>query len=103
MLYIIRVLDMKRYLETNYGPGRLIYDATKQPRDLVNLSVQTQGIIVFVWSGPYSQFGAFGHVDLFRLWPNGEQPPRLEPACAGECHWWTVGGPMTAFLWKMNR
>ena len=60
-------------------------------------------ILVFVWSGPYSQFGAFGHVDLFRLWPNDKRPPRLEPACAGECHWWTIGGPMTAFLWETNR
>jgi hypothetical protein len=99
-LYVIRVMDMKRYLETNYGPGKLIYDATKQPTALTNLPTQTQGIIVFVWSGPYGDFGAFGHVDLFRLWPNGGKPPRLEPACAGECHWWTIGGPMTAFLWE---
>jgi hypothetical protein len=99
-LYLIRVMDMKRYLEINYGPGKLIYDATKQPTNLTNLPSQTQGIIAFVWSGPYSQFGAFGHVDLFRLWPNGEKPPRLEPACAGECHWWTIGGPMTASLWE---
>ena len=99
-LYVVRSHDMKRYLEMYYGPGKPIYDATKQPKSLVNLPRQTQGIIVFVWSGPYAQFGAFGHVDLFRLWPNGDKLPQLEPACAHECYWWTVGGPMTAFLWE---
>ena len=99
-LCILRVKDIKKYLEKHYGAGKLIYDALKQPKALVNLKTSTQGIIVFVWSGPYGDFGAFGHVDLFRLWPNEGKPPRLEPACAGECFWWTAGGPMAAFLWE---
>jgi len=99
-LYIVRVPDMKRYLEKHYGVGRLIYDANKRPTEIINLPRQTQGIIVFVWNGVFREFGASGHVDMFRLWPNGDQPPRLEPACAGQCYWWTQGGPMKAYLWE---
>ena len=95
-----QVKDIKKYLEKHYGAGKLIYDALKEPKALVDLTTSTPGIIVFVWSGPYVDFGAFSHVDLFRLWPNEGKPPRLEPACAGECFWWTVGGPMAAFLWE---
>ena len=99
-LYIVRVPDMKKYLEKEYGIGRLIYDADKQPRNLVNIPHQTQGIIVFVWSGVFREFGASGHVDLFHLWPDGENPPRLQPECEGQCYWWTGGGPMKAYLWE---
>jgi hypothetical protein len=98
--YIVRVPDLKKYLEKHYGMGKLIYDADKRPTELVNLPRQTQGIIVFVWSGVFREFGASGHVDLFRLWPNGDQPPRLEAACEGQCYWWTQGGPMKAYLWE---
>jgi hypothetical protein len=85
--YIVRVPDMKKYLEKHYGLGKLIYDANKRPTELVNLPRQTQGIIVFVWNGVFREFGASGHVDLFRLWPNADQPPRLEPVCAGSDSW----------------
>jgi hypothetical protein len=98
--YIVRVPDMKKYLEKHYGLGKLIYDANKRPTELVNLPRQTQGIIVFVWNGVFREFGASGHVDLFRLWPNADQPPRLEPVCAGQCYWWTQGGAMKAYLWE---
>jgi hypothetical protein len=99
-LYIVRVLDMKRYLEKEYGNGKLIYDAAKQPRNIVNVPRQTQGIIVFVWSGIFREFGASGHVDLFHLWPAEGQPPRLQPECEGQCYWWTQGGSMKAYLWE---
>jgi hypothetical protein len=98
--YIIRVPDMKKYLEKEYGVGKLIYDATKQPTNLVNLPRKTQGSIVFMWSGVFRDFGASGHVDLFHLWPNGDNPPRLQPECDGQCYWWTQGGPMKAYLWE---
>jgi len=98
--YIIRVPDMKRYLEKEYGLGKLICDATKQPGHTINLTRQTQGIIVFVWSGVFREFGASGHVDLFRLVPNGENPPRLQAECEGQCYWWPQGGPMKAYLWE---
>jgi hypothetical protein len=99
-LYIIRVPDMKKYLEKHYGFGKLIYDANKRPTELIDLSRQTQGIIVFEWNGVFREFGASGHVDLFRLWPNGDHPPRLEPTCEEQCYWWTQGGPMKAYLWE---
>jgi hypothetical protein len=98
--YILRVPDMKKYLEKSYGVGKLIYDAMKQPANLVNLPRKTQGIVVFMWSGVFRDFGASGHVDLFHLWPNGDNPPRLQPECEGQCYWWTQGGPMKAYLWE---
>ncbi len=99
-IYIVRAKEMKRYLDSRYGAGKPIYDATKDPTHIVGIKVATQGIIVFDWGGRPLDFGAGGHVDLFRLWPNGDKPPRLQPACAGECFWWPVGGPMTAYLWE---
>lgn len=101
-LYILRVGDMHRYLDRQYGEGRLIYDAMTDPKDLVNIHRNTQGIIAFVWSGRPREFGASGHVDLFRIWPNGEKPPRFEATCQSECYWWTIGGPMKAYFWEIQ-
>lgn len=98
--YIIRVPDMKKYLEREYGMGKLIYDAMKRPTTLANLPHKTQGIIVFVWNGGFREFGASGHVDLFHVWPNGANPPHLQPECEGQCYWWVQGGPMQAYLWE---
>lgn len=99
-LYVIRAKEMKQYLDVEYGRGTLIYDAARNPKEIVNLQRQTQGVIVFDWEGRPRDFGAGGHVDLFRLWPSGDNLPRLEPACFGECFWWTIGGPMKAYLWE---
>jgi len=102
-LYILRVGDMHKYLDQQYGKGQLIYDAMKDPKNLTNFKARaTQGIITFVWGGKPREFGASGHIDLFRVWPNGDQPPRFQSSCQGECYWWTIGGPMTAFFWEMQ-
>ena len=99
-LYLIRARDILAYLRLNYGPGKLIYDAIVAPKELVRISSSTQGIIVFDWRGRPGDFGALGHADLFRLWPNEEKPPKLEPTCASQCYWWPVGGPMRAYFWE---
>lgn len=97
-LFIIRVLDVKTYLTKRFGPGRAIYDG-RHPRDLSKLKRGvTQGIVAFEWRGIYRDFGASGHVDLFRVTETSESPPRLVGACAGECFF--LEGPMIAHLWE---
>ena len=91
-LYLLRVGDMKKYLEKNFGKGTLIYDAMKDHASLTNIDRPTQGIVVFIWSGKYADFGATGHVDLLSVAPGAV-------ACQGACYWWDKQGPMTAYLW----
>jgi hypothetical protein len=100
-LYIVRVLDMKRYLTQVYGLGKRIYDARSIPDKLIGLSGATQGIILFQWNGPVAEFGATGHVDLFQLSASDPKLPLdLIPDCEGACYWQPTVAPMEAFLWQ---
>jgi hypothetical protein len=98
-LYIIRVLDMKRYLASNYGGGRLIYSALKDGKSVIGVGAGTKGIILFQWNGPYAQFGAFGHVDLINF--SEVSPSELLPQCEDACYWQPTKMPMEAFLWQL--
>ena len=97
-LYIFRVLDVKAYLVSRYGPGTLIYDGHRPDRFALPIRGVTQGIIVFEWRGHYGAFGAAGHVDLFRVVPSPGSPPTLAPGCFGECFF--LRGPMVAYFWE---
>jgi hypothetical protein len=100
--FIIRVHDMRTYLQRVYGPGSLIYDARVDPMKIhLGGRRHVQGILVFEWLGPLRQFGATGHVDLFSVVDQGpDMKPRFVPACEGECFWLTDPGPMIAHLWE---
>lgn len=100
--FIVRVHDMKVYLERNFGPGALIYDARTAPGK-INLQGRkhVQGIIVFEWLDDPHLFGATGHVDLFRVVDQGpNMKPQFVHACSGECFWQIDPGPMIARLWE---
>ena len=100
-LYIVRVLDMKKYLTQVYGLGKRIYDARMAADKLVGLNGPTQGIILFQWNGPFAEFGATGHVDLFQLSAsNPKSALDLIPDCEGACYWQPTVAPMEAFLWQ---
>ena len=100
--FIIRVLDMKTYLERVFGKGELIYDARTDPMKVrLGGRRHVQGIIVFEWLGPPREFGATGHVDLFNVIDRGPtMMPQFTPACEGECYWLHDPGPMIAHLWE---
>jgi hypothetical protein len=98
-LYVYRVLDMKTYLERQYGAGKLIYDGHHPDKFKVPFTKVTQGIIVFVWQGRWADFNASGHVDLFRVVLVEGKPPRLVPGCVGTCYFET--GAMLAYFWEM--
>jgi hypothetical protein len=99
--YIVRVHDMKTYLERVFGPGRRIYDARSEPSK-IHLGGQkhVQGVVVFDWLGPPREFGATGHVDLFRVMERTGAMPLFVPACEGTCYWLDERGPMVADLWE---
>ena len=100
-LYILRVLDMKKYLTHEYGVGKKIYDAGTAGDKLVGVTAATQGIILFQWNGPFAEFGATGHVDLFQLSAsNPASPSDLISECEGACYWQQTAKPMEAFLWQ---
>jgi hypothetical protein len=100
--FLIRADEVKTYLEAQYGPGALIYDARKTP-ERVTLGGRkvVQGIIVFDWLGTFEEFGASGHVDLFFVLDQGrEATPQFVPACVGTCYWQDTKKPMKAYLWE---
>jgi Type VI secretion system (T6SS), amidase effector protein 4 len=102
-LFIFRVMDVKTYLTARYGPGKLIYDARKDPEHLVTpFSAVTQGIITFEWGGDPRTFGALGHADLFRVSLSGDKQPTLIPGCVGHCYFMDTTAPMLAHLWEMS-
>ncbi|HEY0708405.1 MAG TPA: T6SS effector amidase Tae4 family protein [Polyangia bacterium] len=101
-LYLFRASEMKTYLEAQYGPGTLIYDASVAP-EKVKLGGRkaVQGIIAFDWLGRFDEFGASGHVDLFFVLDQGSAAsPQFVPACAGACYWQDSKKPMKAYLWE---
>ena len=85
--FIIRVRDMKTYLDRVYGAGTLVYDARVDPKKIhLGGRKQVQGIVVFEWLGRPRDFSATGHVDLFRVIDRGEtMTPQFTPACEGNC------------------
>lgn len=97
-LFVIRVADVKEYLTRRYGAGTLIWDGYHPSTFKVPFTGVTQGIVVFEWRGPFREFGASGHADLFRLVLSSATPPMLTPACLGQCYW--QGGAMYAYLWE---
>jgi hypothetical protein len=99
-LYVIRAADVRRYLNARYHEGVLIWDGYRADSFKTSFSGVTQGIIVFEWRGRYSDFGASGHADLFRIALTDGQPPVLKPACIGDCYW--MKGPMYAYFWETN-
>jgi hypothetical protein len=84
-LYMFRVLDVKAYLSSRYGVGKVIYNGRHPDRLSVPIPGTTQGIITFEWQGNYRAFGASGHADLFRVVASPGSPPTLTGGCAGEC------------------
>jgi hypothetical protein len=100
--FIIRVKDMKTYLDRVYGAGTLVYDARVDPKKIhLGGRKQVQGIVVFEWLGRPRDFSATGHVDLFRVIDRGEtMTPQFTPACEGNCYWLEASGPMVAYLWE---
>lgn len=100
--FIMRVRDMKAYLERVYGAGKLVYDARVDPKKIhLGGRKQVQGVVVFEWLGRPEEFGATGHVDLFRVIDRGENmTPQFTPACEGNCYWLDAAGPMVATLWE---
>lgn len=99
--YLVRVGDVKRYLARHYGHGVLIYDARREPNRVNMRGRKRQGIILFEWLGPINDFGATGHVDLFRVVDQGpDKIPQFLSVCTGQCHWWPNKGPMLAHLWE---
>jgi hypothetical protein len=102
-LFIFRVMDAKRYLTDRYRPGKMIYDARKDPERFVHpFAGATQGIITFEWRGDPREFGALGHADLFRVILSNDKPPTLIPGCVGHCYWMDTKAPMVAHLWEMS-
>jgi Type VI secretion system (T6SS), amidase effector protein 4 len=99
-LFVIRAGDVKKYLTARFGAGTLIWDGYNPTTFKVPFRGVTQGIIVFEWRGAIKDFGATGHADLFRVLLSPDTPPRLTPACVGECYW--MHGPMYAYLWQTN-
>lgn len=99
-LFLIRANDVKEYLSRRYGAGTLIWDGYHPDKFKVPFTGATQGIIVFEWKGPFRDFGALGHADLFRVLLTPGTPPMLTPACVGQCYW--QHGPMYAYLWETN-
>ena len=101
-VFVIRVLDMKAYLQRVYGAGKLVYDARVDPKKIhLGGRKHVQGIVVFEWLGPPKEFGATGHVDLFSVVDRGEtMTPQFTPACEGHCYWLERNGPMVAYLWE---
>lgn len=103
-LFIASAQKMKHYLENTYGPGKLIYDARKEPQR-IKLGGRTavQGIVMFDWQGAIRDFGATGHVDLFHVLDQGAAArPQFIPACVGSCFWQDEKQPMLAYLWEAN-
>jgi hypothetical protein len=100
-LYLYRVLEMKTYLVKHYGAGVRIYNGYK-PHDFKHplpIKHVTQGIIAFTWQGPFNDFGASGHVDLYQGLLTGD-PQTLGANCAGQCYFNI--GPMIADFWEVR-
>jgi Type VI secretion system (T6SS), amidase effector protein 4 len=98
-LYVIRVPDMQKYLTKEYGEPTLIWDGYTFNDWKVPFRGPTQGICLFAWKGPYAQFQATGHADLFRFVVTADKPPQLHPTCVDQCYF--RPGPMYLYLWEM--
>jgi hypothetical protein len=100
-LYLYRVLEMKQYLITRYGQGVRIYNGYRPNQFTQPPPIQgpTQGIIAFTWQGPFNDFSASGHMDLYRGVLTGD-PQSLGANCVGECYFNI--GPMIADFWEVR-
>jgi hypothetical protein len=100
-LYVFRVLEMKEYLVKHYGPGALVYNGYRATHFVEPPPIKgsTQGIIAFTWQGPFNDFGASGHVDLYQGLLTGN-PQTMGANCVGQCYFLT--GPMIAHFWEVR-
>jgi hypothetical protein len=100
-LYIYRVLEMKDYLIKRDGKGVRIYNGHKATHftEPPPIKGATQGIIAFEWQGPFNQFNASGHMDLYRGLLTGN-PQALGANCIGACYF--NAGPMIADFWEVR-
>lgn len=101
-MFIVSAQKLKLYLDATYGPGKLIYDARKQPSEIhLGGRTNTQGIVMFDWLGAPRDFGATGHVDLFYIEDKGAGArPQFMAACVGTCFWQPEKQPMLAYLYE---